>query len=118
MGALNFYVGFQKVASEPLENCNFCDPQGCSWISPYQNQNNLDCYIYVVEAKRVNPRVKQIDITVYFIQEQFGNGLFASKYDKYSVIPEHMCNKPCLGPMISQSTKWMTWLGSYTTSDT
>ena len=27
-GALKFYVGFQKVTSEPLENCDFFDPQG------------------------------------------------------------------------------------------
>ena len=26
-GALNFYVGFQKVTSEPLEHCDFVDPQ-------------------------------------------------------------------------------------------
>ena len=26
----------------PLEHCDFVDPQGRSWISTYQNQNNLD----------------------------------------------------------------------------
>ena len=36
--ALKFYVGFQKVTSEPLEHCDFVDPQGCSWRSPYHNQ--------------------------------------------------------------------------------
>ena len=41
-GSLKFYVGFQKVISEPLEHCDFFDPQGCSWRSPYQTQNNLD----------------------------------------------------------------------------
>ena len=30
-GDLKFYVGFQEVTSEPLENCGFVDPQGCSW---------------------------------------------------------------------------------------
>ena len=25
-GALNFYVGFKKVTSEPLEHCDFVDP--------------------------------------------------------------------------------------------
>ena len=40
--ALKFYVGFQKVTSEPVEHCDFVDPQGSSWISPYRNQNNLD----------------------------------------------------------------------------
>ena len=41
-GALKFYVGFQKVTSEILEHCDFVDPQGSSWISPYQTKNNLD----------------------------------------------------------------------------
>ena len=31
LGALKFYVGFQKVAYEPLENCDFFDPQDYSW---------------------------------------------------------------------------------------
>ena len=34
-GALKFYIGFKKVTSEPLEHCNFVDPQGHSWRSPY-----------------------------------------------------------------------------------
>ena len=38
---LNFYVGFQNAASKPLEHCDFIGPQGHSWISPYQTQNNL-----------------------------------------------------------------------------
>ena len=33
---------FLKVIYEPLEHCDFVDPQGCSWRSPYQTQNNLD----------------------------------------------------------------------------
>ena len=41
-GALKFYIGFKKVISEPLEHCDFVDPQGRSWISPYQTRNNLD----------------------------------------------------------------------------
>ena len=40
--ALKIYVGFQKNMSEPLEHCDFVDPQGRSWRSPYQTQNNLD----------------------------------------------------------------------------
>ena len=51
-GALKFYVGFQKVTSEPLEHCYFVDPQGCSWRSPYQTQNNLDCLqIYIFQSQ-------------------------------------------------------------------
>ena len=33
-GALKIYVGFQKVTSEPLEHCDFVEPQGQSWRSP------------------------------------------------------------------------------------
>ena len=41
-GALKFYIGFKKVTSEPLEHCDFVDPQGRSWRSAYQTRNNLD----------------------------------------------------------------------------
>ena len=41
-GALKFYAGFQKVTSETIEHCECVDPQGCSWISTYYNQKNLD----------------------------------------------------------------------------
>ena len=40
-GALKFYVGFQKFTYEPVEHCDFVDPQGRSWRSTYQTQNNL-----------------------------------------------------------------------------
>ena len=42
-------------------------------------EDNTSC-ISVVEAKRVTPRVKHIDIKVCFLQEQFDNGLFLPKY--------------------------------------
>ena len=74
--------------------------------------------IYVVEAKRVPPRVKHIDITVCFLQEQFDNGLFLPKYEKSSVMPADMCTKPCSGPIISRSTKWMTGFRLYPNSET
>ena len=56
-GSLKFYVGFPKVTSEPLENCNFVEPQGYSWISPYQTQNNLD-YLQIKIVK-VIPQKRQ-----------------------------------------------------------
>ena len=34
-GDLKFYIRFKKVTSEPLEHCDFVDPQGHSWRSPY-----------------------------------------------------------------------------------
>ena len=33
-------------------------------------------------------------------------------------MPEDMCNKPCSGPIINQTTKWMTGFRLYPTSDT
>ena len=41
-GSIKFYVTFQKVTSEPLENCDFVDPQGRYRRSTYKTQNNLD----------------------------------------------------------------------------
>ena len=41
-GPLKFYIGFKKVTSEPIEHCDFVDPQGRSWRSPYQTHNNLE----------------------------------------------------------------------------
>ena len=70
-------------------------------------EDNTSC-IYVVESKIVTPRVKHLDIPVCFLQEQFNNGLFLPKYEKYSVIKEEMFTKPCSGPIIIRSTKWMT----------
>ena len=34
-GYLKFYGGFQKVTYEPIKHCDFVEPQGCSWKSPY-----------------------------------------------------------------------------------
>ena len=31
-GALKFYTGLKKVTFEPLEHCDFVDPQGRYWI--------------------------------------------------------------------------------------
>ena len=61
--------------------------------------------ISVVESKIVTPIFKHINIPVCFLQDKFNNGLFTPKYEKYSVIMEGMCTKPCSGPIISRSTK-------------
>ena len=74
--------------------------------------------ISVVEAKIVTPGVKHIYIPICFLQEQFENGLFLPKYEKFSVIPADICTKPCSGPIISWSTKWVTEFRLYPTSDT
>ena len=74
--------------------------------------------ISVVEDKIVTPRVKNIAIAVCFIQETFDNGIFVPKYEKSSVMPEDVCKKPCVGPVISQSTKCITGFRLYTNSDT
>ena len=38
----------------------------------------------------VTTRVKQIDIPMYFLQEQFDNGIFVPKYEKSNVMLEYM----------------------------
>ena len=53
LGALKFYVGFQKVTSEHIEHYYSVDPQGCSWRSPNQTQNNLD--FIQIEIIKFNP---------------------------------------------------------------
>ena len=77
-------------------------------VAPTVHWEDNTIFIYVVEAKIFTPRVKHIDIPVFFLQEKFYNGLSIPKFDKSSVMPEDMCNKKCLGPIISWSTKWMT----------
>ena len=52
-------------------------------------ESNSSC-IYVVEDKRVNTRVKHIDIHVCFLQEQYDNGIFVKKYEKFSAMPADM----------------------------
>ena len=74
-------------------------------------------FISVVEDKRVILGVKHIDNPVCFLQEQFDNDLFLPKYEKSSVMPKYMCTKPCSGPLIGRSTKYMTEFRFYTTSE-
>ena len=52
-GDLKFNIGFKKVTSEPLEHCDFVDPQGRSWRSTYQTRNDLD-YLQLLIVK-INP---------------------------------------------------------------
>ena len=75
-------------------------------------------YIYVVEDKIVTPRVKHIDIPVYFLQEKIDNGIFFLKYDKSSVMTADMCTKACSVTIISRGNKWITGFRFYPTSDT
>ena len=79
-------------------------------------EDNISC-ISVVEFKIVTPRVKHIYITVYFLQEHFYNGILLPKYEKSSVVPADMCTKPCSGPIISRSNKWMTRFRLYPTTE-
>ena len=74
--------------------------------------------IYIVESKRFAPIFKHIEITVYFLQEQFDNGLSIPKYENSSVIPEDMFTKPCSGSIVSKSNKWINEFRFYPTSDT
>ena len=46
--------------------------------------------IYVVEDTIFTTRSKRIDIPVYFLQEQFYNGIFVLKYDITILMLEDM----------------------------
>ena len=70
------------------------------------------------EYKRVSPRVKHIDIPIYFLQEQFDNGPVVPKYDNYSVVSADMWTKPYAGSVIIRSNKFMPGFIFYQTSDT
>ena len=72
-------------------------------------------FISVVEAKRVTPRLKQINIHVCLKKI---NGIFIQKYDKSSVMLADLCTQPCSGPIISRSTKSMNGFRFYPTSET
>ena len=74
-------------------------------------KDNTSC-ISVVESKIVTPRVKHIDITVCFLMF-FDDGIFVTKYEKYSVMLAYMCTKPCSGTIISRSTLWITGFRLY-----
>ena len=82
----------------------------------YWEENKSCMSIFV--AKIVTPRVKHIEIHVCLIQEQFDNDIFVLKYENSSVMPEDMCTKPCSGPIISWSIKWMTGFRLYPPIDT
>ena len=47
---------------------------------------DITSFISIVEAKRVTTRAKNIEINVYFLQEQFDNSIFVPKYQKSSVM--------------------------------
>ena len=53
---IKFYPGFQKVAYEHLEHCDFVYPQGSSWRSPYETRKILD-YLQIKKFK-VKPQRK------------------------------------------------------------
>ena len=86
--------------------------------APTVNWEDKTSCIYVVEDKRVTPRVQHIDIPVYFLLYQFDNGLYLPKYEMSSVMPADICTKPPSSPIISRGTKCMTGFRFYPTSET
>ena len=77
-GALKFYIGFKKVTSEPIEHCDFVDPQGRSWRSPHKTHNNID-YLQLEIVKINPPRDKNIFVpTVYRLSKIIYLNLFVS----------------------------------------
>ena len=54
---------------------------------------NTSC-ISSVEANRVTPRFKHINILVCCLQDQYDYALFIPKCDKSAIMPADMCTKP------------------------
>ena len=52
-------------------------------------QYSTSC-ISAIEDKKVTHIIKHADILVYFLQEQFDNGLFIPKYEKSGVMMSYM----------------------------
>ena len=69
-GALKFYIGFLKVTSEPFEHCDFVDPQGCSWRSPYQTRNNLDCLQLEIVKINTHREKNLVVLTLFELSKQ------------------------------------------------
>ena len=88
-----------------------------TWAQSVHRKKN-ESYIDVVEYKIVTPRLKHIDLLVFFLQEQLDNGIFVPKYERSSVMPAYMCTKPCLGLVISRITRLITGLSFYQSSYT
>ena len=86
--------------------------------SPTVHWEGNTIWISFVEAKIVTPRVKHVDVPVWFLQEQFDNGIFIPNYEKSSIMPAYMCTKTCSVTIISRSTKLMNGFRFYPTSDT
>ena len=85
-GTLKCFVGFQKVTYKPLENCDFVDPQGHYWISPYHNQNNLDQR--QIKIVKVNPqRNRNIVVpTVNSLSKQNVSQIIHQRFGHVSIV--------------------------------
>ena len=84
-GALKFYIGIKKVTYEPLEHCEFVDPQGSSWRSPYQTCINLD-YLQL-EIVKINPhRDKNLVVPTFCgISKQTPSQLIHQRFGHVSI---------------------------------
>ena len=79
------FILVKKVTFEPLEHCDFVDPQGHSWRSIYQNCNNID-YLQL-EMVNINPhRDKNIFVpTVCGISKQTLPQLIHQRFGHVSI---------------------------------
>ena len=85
--------------------------------APTVHWEDNTCFIPFVEAKILPLELnKLIFLSIFY--KKIGNGLFVPKYEKYSVVPETICTKPCSGPIIIWINKWMTGFRFYPISDT
>ena len=121
LDALKVCVDFKKVTSEPLEHCDFVDPQGRSWRSPYQTRNNLD-YLQL-EIVKINPHREKNPVvpTVCGLSKQNLSQLIHQRFGHVSItrlkrmarrglmdgLPENLpeLEEPCPICLLTKATK-------------
>ena len=107
-----------KSVNKTKDSWGYMESLALHTVAPIVHWEDNTSFISVVEAKMVTPRVKQIDILVCSLLEQFYNGIFVANYDNSSVMLTYMCIKPCPGTIISWSNKLMIGFRFCPNSDT
>ena len=72
--ALTFYVGFQKVTYEPLENCDFVDPQ----VFLGDHPTRIKTILTIFKSKLSNSTLKEIGILWSQLYVPYQNRIYIS----------------------------------------
>ena len=69
---------FKNVTSEPLEHCDFVDPQGRSWRSPYQTQKILTIFKHKFPSSTLTETIIFLSQLSVHFQDKISLNLFIS----------------------------------------